>query len=83
MRADLVSFHLQLFARTVVELLGKETMRASHVADARDQNIEKYGRDRPSNHYARVPFENLFCRKIHYFAYLFAAAKKPQVNLPI
>jgi hypothetical protein len=60
-----VRFHLQLFARPVVELFGKETVRAPHIAYARNQYVQKYRRDRLSDDQSGVSFKYLFCRKIH------------------
>ena len=78
---DLVSLHLQLFTRPVVQLLGKKAVRAPHIANARNQNIQKNRRDRPSDHDARVSFKNLFCCKIHLFSRLHAAPEALQSDL--
>jgi hypothetical protein len=41
-----VRFHLQFLARPIIELVRKETMRATHVAHRRNQNIQQHGRER-------------------------------------
>jgi hypothetical protein len=45
---------------------GEETMRAAHIANARDQNVQKNRRDRSPDHDARVTLENFSRRKIKY-----------------
>ena len=40
--SDLVGLHLQFLTRSIVQLLGKKAMRAPHIADAGDENIQKH-----------------------------------------
>jgi hypothetical protein len=53
---DLVSLHLQLFARTIVELIRKEAMSAAHVTNRRHQNVKQNWREGLANRQLRVTF---------------------------
>ena len=46
---DLVSLHLQLLSRPVVEFLCEETMRAAHVANAGHKDVKEYRRNGLAN----------------------------------
>ena len=54
---DLMRLHLQFLARTIVEFIREKAMRAPHVADRRNQNIQEHGRKGPANREICVPFQ--------------------------
>src|SRR4029079_10447494 len=64
---DLFGLHLELLSRAIVELLREKAVRASHIADARNANVEKHRRKTPSAHHAGVSLEDLFSCKIHFY----------------
>ena len=61
--------HLQFLAGLVVEFVREEAMHAPHVADGRDQDVQKDRRKRPSGRHARVTLENFFVVKVHLLSY--------------
>jgi hypothetical protein len=56
---------LKLFARFVIEFVRKETVDASHVADGRDEYIQKDRRERPSRSHPGVALQYFFVVEIH------------------
>src|SRR6185436_6070597 len=54
---DLVRLHLEFLARTIVELVCKETVRAAHVANGSHQNVQQNWRERLADCQLRVPFK--------------------------
>ena len=60
---NLVRFHLQLLTRSVVKFFGEEAMSTTHVANGRDEYVQKYRRKRLAHGQLCVTFNNLFVVK--------------------
>ena len=61
--------HLQALAFLVVEFVCKKAMDAAHVADRRNQNVEKNRRKGPTCSHARIALEYFFVMKVHLLSY--------------
>jgi hypothetical protein len=62
---NLLRFHLQLLTRSVVKFFCEEAMSTTHVANGRDEDIQKDRRKRLTDRQLCVTSKKLFGSEIH------------------